>query len=96
MTNMRELAPPMPFIPDMLLVQSTTVEYVKEYIVVEPIDSSSAGLRAINVGDIVQLRNRFNGRLLASENNERLTYLDLPHTKFTATRWLRSVKMLSM
>ena len=33
---------------------------------------------------------------LASENNKRRTDLDLPHTKFTATRWLRSVKTLSV
>ena len=39
LTNMRELAPPKSDIPTILLIQSIVVEYVKEYIIVEPMDS---------------------------------------------------------
>ena len=38
-TNMRELAPSKLGIPTILLIQSIAVEYVKEYIIVEPMDS---------------------------------------------------------
>ena len=39
LTDMKELAPPKSDIPSILLVQSIVVEYVKEYIIVEPMDS---------------------------------------------------------
>ncbi len=37
-TNVRELAPPKSDIPSILLIQSITVEYTEEYIIVEPMD----------------------------------------------------------
>ena len=40
LTNVRELAPPKSVVPTVLILQSIAVEYVEEYIVVEPIDSS--------------------------------------------------------
>ena len=40
LTNMGELAPPKPVIPAVLLVQSIAVEYAKEYIKIQPMDSS--------------------------------------------------------
>ena len=39
LTNMRKFAPPISDIPSILLVQSIAVEYVEEYILVEPMDS---------------------------------------------------------
>ena len=39
LTDMKELAPPKSHIPTILLIQSIVVEYVKEYITVEPMDS---------------------------------------------------------
>ena len=39
LTNMRELAPQKSGIPMMLIVQSIVVEYVEEYIIIEPMDS---------------------------------------------------------
>ena len=147
LTNLRERAPPKSVIPTVLLFQSIAVEYAKEYIIVESMDSRvlctvsslecrrrqsyvyycecptfaelsdlshltfylgkfqesgsrrrevREGLRAKNTSDICQLRDslRFNG-FLEQETDEGHTDLDLPHTKFTATRWLRSVKTLS-
>ena len=40
LTNMRELAPPEPVIPTILFIQSIAVDYAKEYITIEPIDTS--------------------------------------------------------
>ena len=39
LTNVRELAPPKSDIPAIVLIQSIAVEYVKEYIIVESMDS---------------------------------------------------------
>jgi hypothetical protein len=39
LTNMRELAPPKSVIPKTLIVHSIAVEYAKENIIVEPIES---------------------------------------------------------
>ena len=57
----------------------------------------SEGLRAKTTSHICQLRDslRFNG-FPVPETDERHTTLDLPHTKFTATRRLLSVKTLSV
>ena len=58
-----------------------------------------AGLRVENTCDICQLRDIFSGVFALGSNEKkqetRLTDLDLPHTKFTATRWLRSVKTIN-
>ena len=40
LANMRELVPQKPEIPKKYIIQSIVVEYTKEYIVVEPMDSS--------------------------------------------------------
>jgi hypothetical protein len=40
LTNMREIAPPKSDIPMIAIVQSIAVEYAKEYIIVEAMDSS--------------------------------------------------------
>ena len=39
MTNMSELAPPKSVVPAILLIESVAVEYLEEYIVVDPINS---------------------------------------------------------
>jgi hypothetical protein len=39
LTNMRELAPQKSDIPILLCIKSIKVEYAKEYIIVEPMDS---------------------------------------------------------
>ena len=39
LTNVRELAPPNSVIPMILIIQSIAVEYAKENIIVEPMDS---------------------------------------------------------
>jgi hypothetical protein len=39
LTNMGELEPPKSAIPIILIIQSIVVEYVEEYIIVEPMDS---------------------------------------------------------
>jgi hypothetical protein len=39
LTNMRELAPPKADVPKSVPIQSIAVEYVEEYIIIEPIDS---------------------------------------------------------
>jgi hypothetical protein len=49
LTNMRELAPPKPVIPTVLLIQSIAVEYVEEYVIVKPMDN--------RVWDVVSLLN---------------------------------------
>jgi hypothetical protein len=41
LTNMRELAPPKSIIPTIALIQSIAVEYIEEYIIIEPMDASS-------------------------------------------------------
>ena len=40
LTILRELAPPKSVIPAVLLIQSIEVEYTKEYIKIQPMDSS--------------------------------------------------------
>ena len=39
LTNVRELAPPKLVIPTIAITHSIAVEYVEEYIIVEPMDS---------------------------------------------------------
>jgi hypothetical protein len=46
LTNMRELAPQKSDIPILLCIQSIKVEYAKEYIIVEPMDSRRLKLEA--------------------------------------------------
>ena len=38
-TNVKELAPPKSVIPTIFFIQSIAIEYVEEYVVVEPMDS---------------------------------------------------------
>ena len=40
LANMRELEPPKSVIPTILLIQSIAVDYSKEYIIIELIDTS--------------------------------------------------------
>ena len=58
-------------------------------------EGSSTCLTVKSANDIRQLEEKFKV-FLASDRNRRPTDWDLPHTKFTVTRWLLSVTMHSV